>query len=76
MLIALALALVIPLTALAASIYTYYSSIEHQIKRLEEERNFLSNICDHEEEFEQIIKQLNILYKKRFPLNKSHLLKY
>lgn len=74
MLIALALAL--SLIVLAASIYTYYSSIENQIKRLEEERDFLSNICDHEEEFEQIIKQLNRLYKKRFPLNKSHLLKY
>ena len=72
MLIALALAL--SLIALAASIYTYYSSIENQIKRLEEERDFLSNICDHEEEFEQIIKQLNILYKKRFPLTKKHLL--
>jgi hypothetical protein len=72
MLIALALAL--SLTVLAASIYTYYSSIENQIKRLEEERDFLSNICDHEEEFEQIIKQLNILYKKRFPLIKKHLL--
>ena len=70
MLIALAL------TVLAVSIYTYYSSIENQIKRLEEERDFLSNICDHEEEFEQIIKELNRLYKKRFPLNKSHLLKY
>ena len=74
MLIALALAL--SLIVLVASIYTYYSSIEHQIKRLEEERDFLSNICDHEEEFEQIIKELNRLYKKRFPLNKSHLLKY
>ena len=72
MLIALALAL--SLTALAVSIYAYYNSIEHQIKRLEEERDFLSNICDHEEEFEQIIKQLNILYKKRFPLTKKHLL--
>lgn len=74
MLIALALAL--SLIVLAASIYTYYSSIENQIKRLEEERDFLSNICDHEEGFEQIIKQLNILYKKRFPLIKKHLLNY
>ena len=74
MLIALALAL--SLIVLAASIYTHYNSIERQIKHLKEERDFLSNICDHEEEFEQIIKQLNILYKKRFPLNKSHFLKY
>lgn len=72
----IALALAISLIALATSIYTYYNSIEHQIKRLEEERDFLSNICDHEEEFEGIIKELNRLYKKRFPLIKKHLLNY
>lgn len=70
------IALAISLTALAVSIYNYYNSIENQIKRLEEERDFLSNICDNEERFEEVIKQLNRLYKKRFPLNKSHLLKY
>ena len=73
MLIALALTLSL---SLVVSIYTYYNSIEHQINHLEEARDFLSNICDHEEEFEQIIKQLNILYKKRFPLIKKHLLNY
>lgn len=68
------LALALSLNALFVSIYVHYDFIEHNIKRLEKERDLLLKTIGNEEEFQSTIKQLNLLYKKRFPLNKSHLL--
>ena len=70
------LALALSLTALFTSLYVHYHSIEHQIKHLEHRRDLLVQTLGNEEEFDAVIEELNRLYKKRFPLNKSHLLKY
>lgn len=68
------LALALSLNALFVSLYVHYNSIEHKIKRLEKERDLLLKTLDNDEEFDAVIKELNRLYKKRFPLIRSHLL--